>query len=350
MTPPLPIVYLHVGGGQSIDGAIRFQKLVFLGQHESKVPEHYRFVPYKYGPYSYRLRQEIESCIDAGYITKRHTDNEAGNYRVDYSITQKGIQYAQELQKVDGMDRIFRNIHEIKKKYNGWNISRLLKYVYRKYPDYTDESTLDIERLFTESTTSQFLEQDDGHQGPFDQIETLEETEGRLAGTDNSFTRQLIEIGSHLQVNLERFEDDSLSIYWRSPKSFNKYVQAVRDDSSVPADAPSEMRIEDSRDWIRGENGSLLENAQSEACLFFRTQAENQKFTLTWERGGGDRQHEVTLHVSGDEVDYQSLRAALARYVAATTSNIDTISGTEIGVIDDKMSESLRQTAKFAVS
>lgn len=350
MTPPLPVVYLHTGGGLSIDGAIRFQKLVFLGQKESKLPEHYRFVPYKFGPYSYQLHRDIHTCIDQGYISRNYHRNEVGNYRADYSVTPDGIKYAQKLQNVEGFEKIFKNSQRIKKKFNDWEISGLLEYVYRKYPEYTDESTLDIERLFTESTTSQFLDQDDKNQGPFDQIAVLDETEARLAGTDDSFTRQSIELGSHLQMNLERFDDGSLSIYWRSSVPFEQVIQAIQDDTAVPSDARCEMRTGGSQDWVRNGCSSILDDIQPSECLFFRTQAENQRFTLAWERGVGDQRHEITLFVSEDKIDYQSLRSTLARYVSVSTENTDSIHGNRIKVTDDRLSESLRQTAKLAVS
>ncbi|MGB9932903.1 hypothetical protein [Haloarcula amylolytica] len=351
MTSPLPIVYLHTSGTQGISGSIRFQKLVFLGQKESDLPERYRFIPYKFGPYSYQLERDIESWINSGHIRRSRTRNEVGNYRIDYSLTPDGIQVAKTLLKKDGFNKVFEEANKITSAHGEKRLSNLIKYVYGNYSEYTDESTLDIERIFDESTTSQFAEQDESQVGPFDQIKKISEEEGKVAGIDKDFTRQSLEIGAKFRAILERIGGDSLSIYWRSSSpSFDSFKQVVQNDTAVPEDAPSEMRTRESDEWIHGKCDELLDMVNSDTCLFFRTEAKNGQYTVTWESGNGDSGDEITIHMTENQADYGKLRAALVQYATATALDSDISSVSRLDATDDMISESFRQTAKLAIS
>ncbi|MFC6763624.1 hypothetical protein [Natrinema soli] len=343
-------MYLYTSDTQGISGSIRFQKLIFLGQQESSLPERYQFVPYKFGPYSYQLERDIESCINNGYICKSRTRNRVGNYRIDYSLTPDGIRFAKLLLE-KGPDKVFQEANKITSAHGGKQLSDLIKYVYGNYPEYTDESTLDIERIFDESTTSQFTEQDPSQVGPFNQIKKLSEEEGEVAGIDKEFTRQSLEIGSEFRATLERISGDSVSIYWRSPSpSFDLFTQIVQNDTAVPKDAPSEMRTRDSDRWIRGECNELLDKVDSDTCLFFRTEAEDDQYTVTWEAGRGDSDDEITIYMTESRANYKSFRAALVQYATETALDPDIAPKSRAVTTDDLVSESFRQTAKLAIS
>lgn len=59
------------------------QKLVFLYEQENKI-NHYEFVPYKFGPYSFQLAEDIDSLCKDGYLIKHHTGiKAAGDYQYD---------------------------------------------------------------------------------------------------------------------------------------------------------------------------------------------------------------------------------------------------------------------------
>lgn len=59
------------------------QKLVFLYEQENKI-NYYEFVPYKFGPYSFQLAEDIDSLCKAGYLIKRHAGIKAtGDYQFD---------------------------------------------------------------------------------------------------------------------------------------------------------------------------------------------------------------------------------------------------------------------------
>jgi uncharacterized protein YwgA len=348
---PLPIVYLYTSDNQGISGAIKFQKLVFLGQQESELPDRYRFIPYKFGPYSYQLERDIETAINSGYIRKNRVQNSVGNYRIDYSLTTDGVQQAKGLLNKHGFDKLFKEAKKVTSEHGSKSLSDLLNYVYRNYPDYIDESTLDIERLFDEATTSQFAEQDQSRVGPFDLIKKLSEKEGKVAGLNKKFTRQSLQIGSEFQATLERISGDSLSIYWRSSSpSLDSFIGALKTDPCVSEDAPSEMRTRESGDWIRGGCGELLERLDSQECLFFRTKAENERYTITWEAGRGTSGDEITIYMSNSRADYEHLRAALVRYATTTVLGADMAPESRVSTTDEMIDESIRQTAKLAIS
>lgn len=351
MTSPLPIVFIHTSDTQGISGSIRFQKLVFLGQQESELPEQYRFIPYEFGPYSYQLERDIESWMNSGHIRRNRTRNRAGNYRIDYSLTLEGIRVAKTLLKKEGFSKVFKEANKITSGYGGEKLSDLIRYVYGKYPEYTDESTLDIERIFNESTTSQFAEQDTSQVGPFNQITKLSEEEGEVAGIDKDFVRQSLEIGSEFRATLERISGDSLSIYWRSSSpSLDSFAQVVRTDTAILGDSPSEMRTRNSDDWIHGKCSELLNRVNSDTCLFFRTKAEDNQYAVTWEAGREDSGDEITLYVTESRADYEELRTALVQYATATALGADIVPKSRVDTTDDMISESLRQTAKLAIS
>ncbi|MDJ1433565.1 hypothetical protein [Halostagnicola sp. A-GB9-2] len=351
MTSPLPIVYIRTSNTQGIRGSIRLQKLVFLGQQESNIPEKYRFIPYKFGPYSYQLQRDIESLIDRDYISRNTTRNNSGNYRTDYSLTPSGIRAAKALLKKDGFDKIFEEANKVTSRYGEERLSDLISYVYGNYTEYTDQSTLDIERILDEATTSQFTEQDPSQVGPFNQIKKLSEEEGEIAGIGKDFIRQSIEIGSGFRATLERISGDSVSIYWRSPSpSFDSFTQVIQNDTMVPEDALSEMRVRDSEGWIRGECNELLNRVKSDTCLFLRTEAEDSQYTVTWEAGRETSGDEITIYMTESQADYKELRAALVQYATATALDREMAPKSQVGTTDDMVSESLRQTAKLAIS
>ncbi|SHH23744.1 hypothetical protein [Halobaculum gomorrense] len=351
MPSPLPIVYLHTSNGGGIRGSIRFQKLVFLAQEESEIPKNYQFVPYKFGPYSYRLEQDIEEWRRREHIDRNRTKNSSGNYRVDYSLKPDGVKAAIDLQKVDGFKRVFDEAEKINSEYGQERLSDLLEYVYRKYPQYTDESTLDIKRLFDESTTSQFTEEDTSQIGPFSHINKVDQREGKVAGLDTSFVRQLLEIGNEFQATLERISDTSLSIYWRSETpSFDSFMRALERDEMVTANSMTEIRSTESEDWIRGKYGELSDSVTRETCQFIRVTAEESSYVISWESGRVLDNDEITIFVKESDADYRELRSALVQYATATGLDTEITPLDRMSTADELITESFRQTAKFAIS
>lgn len=155
----LPLVLLYTNGGESIDGATRFQKLVFLAQQETNLSDIYSYHADKYGPFSPELHKDLEALRVDGYIEKNIVTNEVGNEKYVYSLTPNGISSAKDL-LTDSNKGVFDIATDIKQEYNDKPLQELLRYVYRKYDDYATASELDLDRLFDPDARSQFLEED----------------------------------------------------------------------------------------------------------------------------------------------------------------------------------------------
>ena len=78
---------------ETIKGKTRLQKEVFLAQKDlrsSGIFTYYPFRPYKYGPYSIELYDDIDFMEYEGIITVKKIDlNNKGKY-AEFSITKKG--------------------------------------------------------------------------------------------------------------------------------------------------------------------------------------------------------------------------------------------------------------------
>lgn len=156
-TDALPIAFLYTEGRERIEGATRFQKLVFLAQQEEGVDE-FEYQSEQFGPYSPELAGVLDSLVAAGLVEKNVWRNDYGNEKHVYSLTIDGIQYAQDLLDDDEYRQLFDIASDIKGKYNDWGLERLLRYVYRKYEDYASRTELDTDRLFDPEAVSVFAE------------------------------------------------------------------------------------------------------------------------------------------------------------------------------------------------
>lgn len=155
----IPLAVLYTQGRSSIDGATRFQKLVFLAQQEGEVPDRYSYHADKFGPFSPQLHADLDELADRGLLQRTEQTNEVGNTKHIYTITPEGIQLIKKvLKKGEAMSTIFSSIQDIKAQYNKDPLQDLLQYVYQKYPAYATESELDTSRLFDPDARSQFLE------------------------------------------------------------------------------------------------------------------------------------------------------------------------------------------------
>lgn len=72
----LPIALLYVGGWEKIDGATRFQKLVFLTQRESDVADVFEYEADQYGPYSVEFARTLDALVQKGYVERSTVTNE----------------------------------------------------------------------------------------------------------------------------------------------------------------------------------------------------------------------------------------------------------------------------------
>ncbi|MFD1687530.1 hypothetical protein [Halobellus litoreus] len=153
----LPLAFLYAQGS-SVDGATRFQKLVFLAQREGGLESKYDFHAEKFGPYSYDLADDLKYFIESGYVERKVETNEVGHERHTFRLTDEGYKVARKMAQKNRYEPIFDIVNEVKSKFNDWNLEELLRYVYRKYPELATATDLDTDRLFDPDSDSQFLE------------------------------------------------------------------------------------------------------------------------------------------------------------------------------------------------
>jgi len=140
---------LKANNNEPIIGITRLEKLLFLIREEilKGTPlegDYYVFEPYKYGPFSTSIFDDVQLMEDMGYMSKE----ELKDGQTIYSITKKGIE------KVDSIlerspDKLRRYLEEIqnkitaiKKDKNSIPLRKLLAYVYQKYPDFAINSEI----------------------------------------------------------------------------------------------------------------------------------------------------------------------------------------------------------------
>ena len=159
---------------RGVSGITRLQKLLFLLDQEQEVrPEGgFDFEPYKAGPYSPKLYDDLELLENLGLIKSEATAESTITETTDirrvsfedlmggfdemnisppkadsfeerrFTLTDKGrlrvealLENPEYSSKVDG-------IRHVKSKYSRYSLRDLLRYVYRKYPDMTTESEI----------------------------------------------------------------------------------------------------------------------------------------------------------------------------------------------------------------
>ena len=127
----------------NIVGWTSLQKQVFLlmiefAQKEHIPTENIGFYAYDYGPYDDRITDALNVMIHDGLIEKQ------GKYspmKTRFIITQEGMKRGEEsFAKLTVNQK--EKLIELRKEYQMWGISGLLKYVYTNYPEYTTESKI----------------------------------------------------------------------------------------------------------------------------------------------------------------------------------------------------------------
>lgn len=141
----VPLAFLYVDGNDRIEGATRFQKLVFLAQKETDLPGVFNYESDKFGPFSKELYATLDELEDRGLISKEIRKTRNGNEKYTYSLTQKGHRVIQRVKEKADLESYFKPAQEIKAKRNKQPLERLLRYVYSNYPEYTDRSEIKSE-------------------------------------------------------------------------------------------------------------------------------------------------------------------------------------------------------------
>lgn len=134
------IMILLYAQEKPIHGRILLMKELFLLYKEilSKKTENPKFVPYRFGPYSFHLTEIVSYLQIGGYLTvsgKRNSKNES------FRITNKGIKHISPIYKQ--IPTQTRKVIERQRK--GWDqlgTHGILNYVYQNYKDYKTKSII----------------------------------------------------------------------------------------------------------------------------------------------------------------------------------------------------------------
>src|SRR5262249_41736917 len=98
-----------------------------------------RFRAYDYGPFSSRIYGDLDALVDEGLVVREPAP---GYTWSRYRLTAEGMAHAQAI--VDDMDEEHRAaarlLAQLKQDVLTKSFSRLLRYVYRKYPAYARNS------------------------------------------------------------------------------------------------------------------------------------------------------------------------------------------------------------------
>lgn len=141
----VPLAFLYADGRRQIEGATRFQKLVFLAQKEGGLPEVFEYESDKYGPFSKELHATLDELERRGLISKDIKTTESGHEKYTYSLTDTGYRVIRNVKDRVDLDLYLEPAQELKSERNDQPMERLLRYVYSKYPEYTDRSEIKSE-------------------------------------------------------------------------------------------------------------------------------------------------------------------------------------------------------------
>jgi len=147
------VVFLLFLYAETIEGVTKLQKLLFLIEKETEFFQEYKedvaleFAPYKMGPFSEHVYEELEFLLSLGAIESEPLDDEVPEV-VDsgltgklFTLTPKGKKIATELES-QLKSEYQTELQQVVDEYNPLPLPQLLEYVYTEYPDYAAESEI----------------------------------------------------------------------------------------------------------------------------------------------------------------------------------------------------------------
>jgi hypothetical protein len=152
-----------------IEGITRLEKLLFLLEKETEAPQWLKedagFSSNNFGPFSAKAYQEIEMLTAAGLVedSAKLADSAEDTWEIeniigeesanpfatrDLSLTDKGRRYYKVLlgELPEGAEDV---VATLKRRFGSMPLRRLIRYVYRRYPEFTDKSLIRDEILGT---------------------------------------------------------------------------------------------------------------------------------------------------------------------------------------------------------
>ncbi|MGI5818299.1 MAG: hypothetical protein ACOX9R_09385 [Armatimonadota bacterium] len=174
----LLMLYMEDGGQPGVKGITRLQKYMFLVKHRCELPapaEEETFEPYKFGPYSPELYDDLEFLENLGLIEGKPvaSDPEAESVAAEeaelsfdyllsddeeqtakaevgdreFVLTAKGRDLVESSVLPEADDLLVQRIRAVKSKFSSYSLRDLLRYVYQQFPEWTRESEI-REHLF----------------------------------------------------------------------------------------------------------------------------------------------------------------------------------------------------------
>lgn len=144
---------------KQIRGITRLEKLLFLADKEGRVQDNImdrlEFVPYHYGPYAREVYKAVELLEEANLLREVRnldpdtvddmeevftdaTDEEA--VERCFTLTEDGVAVADHLGSKYPV--VWQALSTIKDAYAGMPLRQLIRYVYRRYPEYAEKSRI----------------------------------------------------------------------------------------------------------------------------------------------------------------------------------------------------------------
>jgi uncharacterized protein (DUF488 family) len=111
---------------------VELMKWCFLLRHETHAaggPSFYDFVPYRLGPFSFSLYQEMGRLEELSYV---HSEGEQ-SWRLNSELSEPASEVGAALRA---------EVRGLVSRFKGYNISELIDYVYIRYPEFTVNSEL----------------------------------------------------------------------------------------------------------------------------------------------------------------------------------------------------------------
>jgi uncharacterized protein YwgA len=152
-----------------VSGITRLQKFLYLLQEEAGIAPSkngFEFEPYKAGPYSPRVYDDLELLENLGFVESMGTTEsteteaadldklvfddlmEAGSKAADafeerrFTLTEKGQQKVRDMLDEGSIAPVADGIRKVKSKFSSLSLRELLRYVYEKHPEMTTESEI----------------------------------------------------------------------------------------------------------------------------------------------------------------------------------------------------------------
>jgi len=166
------VLLLFLNLASQIWGSTRLFKLLFLLGKETEVgqyvPDYYGFAGGRFGPFEKRIYQDVEGLKQVGLVKasmppRRRDELEpeldvellSGSVEAVYELTSRGHMYARALARHLELQNpaLLAEVRGICDKFGRISLAKLLEYVYKKYPEYTDQSEIRDEILANQDET-----------------------------------------------------------------------------------------------------------------------------------------------------------------------------------------------------